>query len=77
MPPSLITALIPTSTWTRSNPYFFSDVFDLSYEFWGDPSGADAIIERGDITTTSFSVWWLLQNQVVAAFTMNRPDEER
>ena len=21
-------------------PYFFSDVFDLSYEFWGDPSGA-------------------------------------
>ena len=21
-------------------PYFFSDFFDLSYEFWGDPSGA-------------------------------------
>lgn len=58
-------------------PYFFSDVFDLSYEFWGDPSGADAIIERGDITTTSFSVWWLLQNRVVAVFTINRPDEER
>jgi NADPH-dependent 2,4-dienoyl-CoA reductase/sulfur reductase-like enzyme len=58
-------------------PYFFSDVFDLSYEFWGDPSGADIIVERGDITTTSFSVWWLLQNRIVAAFTMNRPDEER
>ncbi len=25
-------------------PYFFSDVFDLSYEFWGDPSGASEIV---------------------------------
>jgi NADPH-dependent 2,4-dienoyl-CoA reductase/sulfur reductase-like enzyme len=58
-------------------PYFFSDVFDLSYEFWGDPSGADKIVERGDITSSSFSVWWLLQERVVAAFTMNRPEEER
>ena len=58
-------------------PYFFSDVFDLSYEFWGDSSGADAIVERGDIGTTSFSVWWLRQSRIVAAFTMNRPDEER
>jgi NADPH-dependent 2,4-dienoyl-CoA reductase/sulfur reductase-like enzyme len=58
-------------------PYFFSDVFDLSYEFWGDPSGADKIVERGDMTSSSFSVWWLLQERVVAAFTMNRPEEER
>jgi 3-phenylpropionate/trans-cinnamate dioxygenase ferredoxin reductase subunit len=58
-------------------PYFFSDVFDLSYEFWGDPSGADLMVERGDMTTSSFSVWWLLEQRVVAAFTMNRPEEER
>lgn len=58
-------------------PYFFSDVFDLSYEFWGDPAGADEIIHRGDLSTSSFSVWWLKQSKVVAAFTMNRPDEER
>jgi len=58
-------------------PYFFSDVFDLSYEYWGDSSGADQIIHRGDLSSTSFSVWWLRQKQVVAAFTMNRPDEER
>ena len=58
-------------------PYFFSDVFDLSYEFWGDPSGADEIVHRGDMSTSSFSVWWLRQSIVVAAFTMNRPDEER
>jgi len=58
-------------------PYFFSDVFDLSYEYWGDSWGADQIIHRGDFSNKSFSVWWLCQNTVVAAFTMNRPDEER
>ena len=58
-------------------PYFFSDVFDLSYEFWGDPSGADEIIHRGDLSSNSFSVWWLKKNTLVAAFAMNRPDEER
>ena len=58
-------------------PYFFSDVFDLSYEYWGDLSGADQIIHRGDFSNKSFSVWWLRQKTVVAVFTMNRPEEER
>jgi hypothetical protein len=58
-------------------PYFFSDVFDLSYEFWGDPSGADEVVERGDLATSSFSVWWLRHGTLAAAFVMNRPDEER
>ena len=58
-------------------PYFFSDMFDLSYELWGDTSGADEVIVRGDISSTSFSVWWLNRQRLAAAFTMNRPDEER
>jgi NADPH-dependent 2,4-dienoyl-CoA reductase/sulfur reductase-like enzyme len=58
-------------------PYFFSDVFDLSYEYWGDSSAADRIIHRGDMASGSFSVWWLRQDRVVAAFTLSRPDEER
>ncbi|MGH9628408.1 MAG: NAD(P)/FAD-dependent oxidoreductase, partial [Bryobacteraceae bacterium] len=58
-------------------PYFFSDVFDLSYEFWGDPAGAEEVVERGDLSTSSFSVWWLRQRSLVAAFVMNRLDEER
>jgi NADPH-dependent 2,4-dienoyl-CoA reductase/sulfur reductase-like enzyme len=58
-------------------PYFFSDVFDLSYEYWGDSSGADQVIHRGELASKSFSVWWLRQKRLVAAFTMNRPDEER
>jgi NADPH-dependent 2,4-dienoyl-CoA reductase/sulfur reductase-like enzyme len=58
-------------------PYFFSDVFDLSYEFWGDPSQSDRIVHRGDLKTSSFSVWWLSQDRLVAAFAMNRRDDER
>jgi NADPH-dependent 2,4-dienoyl-CoA reductase/sulfur reductase-like enzyme len=61
----------------RHVPYYFSDVFDLSYEYWGDSSGADQIVHRGDRDGKSFSVWWLRQKRLVAAFTMNRPDEER
>ncbi|HKE27914.1 MAG TPA: FAD-dependent oxidoreductase [Bryobacteraceae bacterium] len=61
----------------RHVPYFFSDVFDLSYEYWGDSSDADETIHRGDLSTNSFSVWWLQQGRLVAAFAMNRPDEER
>lgn len=58
-------------------PYFFSDVFDLSYELWGDTTGADDVAVRGDITTSSFSVWWLRGGRLVAAFAMGRPDDER
>ena len=61
----------------RHVPYFFSDVFDLSYEYWGDASGADQVVHRGDLSSNSFSVWWVRQQRLVAAFTMNRPDEER
>lgn len=58
-------------------PYFFSDVFDLSYELWGDSAGADQTVSRGDLHTSSFSIWWLKRDRVVCAFVMNRPDEER
>jgi NADPH-dependent 2,4-dienoyl-CoA reductase/sulfur reductase-like enzyme len=58
-------------------PYFFSDVFDLSYEFWGDSSEADRTVTRGDPASNSFSVWWLREDRLTAAFVMARPEEER
>src|SRR5207248_2458809 len=58
-------------------PYFFSDVFDLSYEFWGDTQEHDQVIYRGDLSTSSFSAWWLKERRLQAAFVLNRPDEER
>ena len=61
----------------RHVPYFFSDVFDLSYEFWGDPTGAEEVVHRGDMAGSSFSVWWTRGQRLVAAFAMKRPEEER
>jgi 3-phenylpropionate/trans-cinnamate dioxygenase ferredoxin reductase subunit len=55
----------------------FSDVFDLSYEYWGDSSDADQVVHRGDLKSNSFSAWWVRGERLVAAFAMNRPDEER
>src|ERR1017187_370438 len=37
-------------------PYFFSDVFDLSYEFWGDADGHDQVVYRGNINQKQLSV---------------------
>ncbi|HEY3457069.1 MAG TPA: FAD-dependent oxidoreductase [Bryobacteraceae bacterium] len=58
-------------------PYFFSDVFDLSYEFWGDTQGAERTEYKGDVNSSSFSAWWFKGDRLVAAFAMNRPDAER
>jgi NADPH-dependent 2,4-dienoyl-CoA reductase/sulfur reductase-like enzyme len=62
----------------RHVPYFFSDVFDLSYEYWGDSSGAASAVTIGAKDEASFSTWWLDgEGRVLAAFVLNRPDEER
>ena len=58
-------------------PYFFSDVFDLSYEFWGDASGHDQVVYRGNMDDKQLSVWWLKKRTLCAALIMNRPEEER
>jgi len=57
-------------------PYFFSDVFDLSYEYWGDAEGADTAGYRGDISSGRFSAWWLKNGRLRAAFVLNQPGEE-
>lgn len=58
-------------------PYFFSDVFDLSYEFWGDTQNHNEVVHRGEVESGSFSVWWLKNGRLRAAFIINRPDSER
>ena len=58
-------------------PYFFSDVFDLSYEFWGDADGHDQVVYRGKMNQKQLSVWWLKKQTLRAALIMNRPEEER
>ena len=58
-------------------PYFFSDAFDLSYEFWGDATGYDQVVYRGNMYEKQFSVWWLKKQILCAALIMNRSEEER
>ena len=58
-------------------PYFFSDVFDLSYEFWGDADGHDQVVYRGNMAQKQLSVWWLKKRTLCAALIMNRPEAER
>jgi NADPH-dependent 2,4-dienoyl-CoA reductase/sulfur reductase-like enzyme len=61
----------------RQLPYFFSDEFDLSWEFWGDVDEFNRVVYRGEIESAKFSAWWLRDGVLVAAFVMDRPDEER
>lgn len=58
-------------------PFFFSDVFDMSFEFFGDNRAADEVVHRGDLDSGSFSAWWLQDGRLCAALIMDRPDEER
>ena len=59
-------------------PFFFSDVFDVSYEYFGDNENATDILNRGDVKTGDFSTWWFNENRPIAAFVMStRPTEER
>jgi NADPH-dependent 2,4-dienoyl-CoA reductase/sulfur reductase-like enzyme len=58
-------------------PFFFSDVFDLSYEYYGDSETATDIVYRGSLESGDFSVWWLNKDRLVAAMVMStRPKKE-
>jgi 3-phenylpropionate/trans-cinnamate dioxygenase ferredoxin reductase component len=59
-------------------PYFFSDVLEYSYEYFGDNDLATDFQNRGNFETGDFSTWWFKDERVIAAFIMSsRPDEER
>lgn len=58
-------------------PYLFSDMFDLSWEFWGDTEGASEALHVGDVEHGNFSTWWIQDGTVIGTFVLNRLDEER
>jgi NADPH-dependent 2,4-dienoyl-CoA reductase/sulfur reductase-like enzyme len=58
-------------------PFFFSDVFEYSYEYFGDNESANDARNRGDLDSGNFSTWWFKDDRLVAAFIMSsRPEEE-
>ncbi len=59
-------------------PYLFSRAFDFSYEIFGDPTGAEQIVYRGNLQKLDFGAFWISQHNLMAALlTRNRPKEER
>jgi NADPH-dependent 2,4-dienoyl-CoA reductase/sulfur reductase-like enzyme len=61
----------------RTLPYFFSDLFDLSFEVWGDLTAWDETVLRGTFEAGSFALYYFDQGQMVGVLASGRPDEER
>ncbi len=59
-------------------PYFFSDLFDLSFEVWGDLSDWERTVLRGELESRSFTFFYFTgDGKLCGIFTMGRPEEER
>jgi 3-phenylpropionate/trans-cinnamate dioxygenase ferredoxin reductase subunit len=58
-------------------PYFYSDLFDLSFEVWGNLSSWDETVLRGSLEEGSFAYYYFDQGQLVGVLSMNRPSVER
>lgn len=61
----------------RDVSYFFSDFFDLSFEYFGDPQGTNRTIQRGSFDERAVTLFHLTDTVVRAAFTMGRSPERR
>jgi NADPH-dependent 2,4-dienoyl-CoA reductase/sulfur reductase-like enzyme len=48
-------------------PMFWSEVYDISWEFWGETKSADQVVYRGELDSGKFSAWWLKGGAVVGA----------
>ncbi len=57
----------------RAVSYFFSDVFDLSFNVVGDVAEADERIVRGNPADKSFSILYLKDKRLHAALLLERP----
>ena len=58
-------------------PYFFSDLFDLSFEVWGDLDTCDQVVRRGDLEARNIAYYYFNEGRLVGVLAMGRPDEER
>jgi NADPH-dependent 2,4-dienoyl-CoA reductase/sulfur reductase-like enzyme len=58
-------------------PYFFSDLFDLSFEVWGNLNSWDETVLRGSMDEGSFAYYYFDDGTLVGVFSMGRPSKER
>lgn len=61
----------------KALPYFFSDLFDLSFEVWGNLSNWDRTVIRGSLETGSFAYYYFDQEKLAGVLAVDRPNEER
>jgi len=58
-------------------PYFFSDLFDLSFEVWGNLSSWERAVLRGSLEEGSFAYYYFDQDRLTGVLVVDRPDAER
>jgi 3-phenylpropionate/trans-cinnamate dioxygenase ferredoxin reductase component len=58
-------------------PYFFSDMFDLSLEVWGNLDRWDETVKRGSLDEGSFAFYYFDEGQLTGVLAVERPDDER
>lgn len=56
-------------------PWFWSDQYDLKLKMVGLSQGYDRLVLRGSTSSRSFSAFYLKAGHVIAADTVNRPQE--
>ncbi|RJG08267.1 NAD(P)/FAD-dependent oxidoreductase [Massilia cavernae] len=56
-------------------PWFWSDQYDLKLKMAGLSQGYDQLVLRGDAAGQSFSAFYLKQGRMLAADTINRPQD--
>jgi 3-phenylpropionate/trans-cinnamate dioxygenase ferredoxin reductase subunit len=57
-------------------PYFYSDLFDLSFEVWGNLSSWERTVLRGSLEEGSFAYYYFDQNRLTGVLAVGRPDAE-
>ena len=60
----------------RHLSYFFSDMFDLSFELWGDTDAPDDTVFTNEAQGKTAAGWYLRDGKLVAYFASNRPRNE-
>lgn len=58
-------------------PYFFSDMFDFSFEVWGNLTAWDQTVLRGELGSSRFQCFYFDQEQMVGALTVGRLGDDR
>jgi 3-phenylpropionate/trans-cinnamate dioxygenase ferredoxin reductase component len=58
-------------------PYFFSDLFDLALEVWGDLDSWDRTVLRGSLEAGSYAFYYFDQGKLTGVLAVGLPDEER